>query len=615
MHPSITRFATLLMLAGLSFSASAQITYYIKSNTAGTGSANSWSNASSDLYHVLSLLHTGDQVWIAAGVYIPSSTDTTLSFNIPNGAKLYGGFAGGETKLSDRNIINNQTLLCGALANGAHSYHVIRFKNATEATTLDGFFITQGGKASIGTYHFPDQVGGGVFNDASGNGTSNPTIINCTFNDNHEIGYGSGAALYNYASGPLSVANPKLINCTISGNSAALGGGGMVNEAHDSSTASPTLTNCIISNNSSQGLGGGVFSQATNTGTAAPKLINCTITANTSTDDGAGMYNATQNGATSNPTLTNCIITNNITQARGGGIFNDGSLEDTSTATLINCIISGNTAQTFGGGVYNDGSSSGVSNSTLTNCLITGNKVIKSGGGVCNDGSKTGTSKPIYTNCTISGNSAALSGGAIYNDASTNGKCTPNIQNSILWGDQGEVTENSASLTIFNHSILQGSQTTDPLFLMPVNFAAAPNTNGDYHLKPTSPAIGAGDIQFTTIGETDLDGTPRTSNGKVDIGAYQHKTIINVQEIAHSLNIAIFPNPFSQSINIDFRNLTQPLTPSDEIIITNLTGQEIFRQKSTPTLMTIPTENWTNGLYLLNIQIGEKRLTFAKAIK
>ncbi len=50
---------------------------------------------------------------------------------------------------------------------------------------------------------------------------------------------------------------------------------------------------------------------------------------------------------------------------------------------------------------------------------------------------------------------------------------------------------------------------TNPLFADP--------KAGDYHLSPTSPAIGYGRSIGVT---TDLDGTPRTGS-KVDLGAYE----------------------------------------------------------------------------------------------
>ena len=59
----------------------------------------------------------------------------------------------------------------------------------------------------------------------------------------------------------------------------------------------------------------------------------------------------------------------------------------------------------------------------------------------------------------------------------------------------------------------QHSRFGDPQF---VNVAAH-----DFHLKPGSPAIGAGTVDKLPVGEFDLDGSPRISSGKIDIGCYQ----------------------------------------------------------------------------------------------
>jgi hypothetical protein len=56
------------------------------------------------------------------------------------------------------------------------------------------------------------------------------------------------------------------------------------------------------------------------------------------------------------------------------------------------------------------------------------------------------------------------------------------------------------------------NQTAAPLFVAP---------GRDYHEAPGSPTIGAG-ITNPFNGTSDLDGNPRTINGKTDIGAYQY---------------------------------------------------------------------------------------------
>jgi hypothetical protein len=43
----------------------------------------------------------------------------------------------------------------------------------------------------------------------------------------------------------------------------------------------------------------------------------------------------------------------------------------------------------------------------------------------------------------------------------------------------------------------------------------------DFHLQPGSPALGVGTIDELPVGELDLDGSPRASSGKIDLGCYQ----------------------------------------------------------------------------------------------
>ena len=58
-----------------------------------------------------------------------------------------------------------------------------------------------------------------------------------------------------------------------------------------------------------------------------------------------------------------------------------------------------------------------------------------------------------------------------------------------------------------------GNLTQDPQFVEV--------TNGNFHLASTSPCIGAGVVQPWMTGAQDLDGNARTTNGRVDMGAYQ----------------------------------------------------------------------------------------------
>jgi hypothetical protein len=59
----------------------------------------------------------------------------------------------------------------------------------------------------------------------------------------------------------------------------------------------------------------------------------------------------------------------------------------------------------------------------------------------------------------------------------------------------------------------QHSRFLDPHFVDPAVH--------DFHLQPGSPALAAGTIAGLPVGELDLDGSPRVSSGKIDLGCYQ----------------------------------------------------------------------------------------------
>ena len=96
-------------------------TIYIKPNATGNGS--SWANARGDLRQAMQSAGFGTQIWVAQGIYFTttcsncSTADRQLSFEIPDGVAVYGGFKGTETSLSQRNWESNKTILSGDIDN------------------------------------------------------------------------------------------------------------------------------------------------------------------------------------------------------------------------------------------------------------------------------------------------------------------------------------------------------------------------------------------------------------------------------------------------------------------------------------------------------------------
>jgi len=86
----------------------------------GFADGSSWANASADLQAMINISPAGGEVWVAAGTYKPTYHPVTGAINpidrnntfvlLPN-VNVYGGFAGTETLLSQRNYAANATIL------------------------------------------------------------------------------------------------------------------------------------------------------------------------------------------------------------------------------------------------------------------------------------------------------------------------------------------------------------------------------------------------------------------------------------------------------------------------------------------------------------------------
>ena len=178
------------------------------------GSGIEWESAFNTLSDAIFEFYEHDQIWVAAGTY-------TGNFNIKDKMFIYGGFAGTEESLEERNWVENETILTSPAGT------VVSFVGVSEVTVLDGFTITGGNGSN----------GGGIYNN-----DGSPQIANCTISGNSAS---NGGGMYNYANNVT--VSPTFTNCTISGNSASSSGGGMYNERRSGSSAVRLpFPNCIL---------------------------------------------------------------------------------------------------------------------------------------------------------------------------------------------------------------------------------------------------------------------------------------------------------------------------------------------------------------------------------
>lgn len=196
------------------------------SNTTGIGDGRSWQTAFPDLQQALLSSKPGDSIWIARGTYYPTSgTGRNISFSIPNGVKVFGGFRGTETLLKERDWQANPSVLSGDIGLKSditdNTLHVVLLTNTDSTTLINGLWI-ENGRANDGT-----SVSG---ENASGAGAliistdvekkNNPIIENCVFQNNTAR---SGGAI-SIVTG-LTMGNLKFKNCKFQNNTASIYGG------------------------------------------------------------------------------------------------------------------------------------------------------------------------------------------------------------------------------------------------------------------------------------------------------------------------------------------------------------------------------------------------------
>ncbi|MBI1267521.1 MAG: hypothetical protein GC193_08840 [Cryomorphaceae bacterium] len=102
---------------------------YVSKNASGLNNGNSWLNAYNDLQDALAVAQAGDQIWVTSQTYRAHGTDRTVSFNVPSGVIMMGGFAGDETDPAQRSA-NAYTTLSGNIGDAAtntdNTYHLMR---------------------------------------------------------------------------------------------------------------------------------------------------------------------------------------------------------------------------------------------------------------------------------------------------------------------------------------------------------------------------------------------------------------------------------------------------------------------------------------------------------
>jgi hypothetical protein len=350
------------------------------------------------------------------------------------------------------------------------------------------FHVTADHTVTIEGLTISDAVnGGGIYNDHA-----TLTINDCVVTHNQTVW---GGGIYN--DGRFTSASLTILNSTIDRNCACLSGGGV---------------------------GGGIYNDSSE-GSASLTIVNTVVSNNFAIDSeppGFGTGGGVAGGGTL--TITGSTITRNFAGNEGGGVAGVGTITDST--------ISGNTAggppnpnnlEGLGGGIITSGTLM-ISNSTISGNTAWGNEVKGPGLG----GAMFISGTLTVNHSTLSGN-WATTGGGIYVDTAGTVEIIDTILNRGASGEN--ILNNSGTIISHGYNISSdngsgyltgpGDQiNTDPL-LGPLQDNGGPTFT--HELLPGSPAINAGDPNFTPPPFYDQRGAPfvRVFDSRIDIGSFE----------------------------------------------------------------------------------------------
>ncbi len=488
---AIMLFSMLAITPTTKASAAGEIICYVQWNLlTGNNDGSSWANAYRGGYIALQYALQNDstctQIWVAEGYYYPTDgSDRTTTFELKNGVAIYGGFAGTETSLSQRDPLTHQTYLMGNINDLSiqtdNVFHVVTASNTDSTAVLDGFTITAG--YADGPPGDPSNSGGGMYIKSG-----SPTLSNLKIEYNTALQSGGGIHMQ-------SSSDPTMTNITFEGNTVINGDGGGMSA---SSYSDPTLTDVTFINNSAGNSGGGLKAHLSN-----PILTNMKFESNTATR-GGGIYSY------SDMIINNAVFSaNEATNGKAGGwyIFRGDPV-------LTNATFYLNNATTEGGGMYIEAETTAP---TLTNVTFYGNHADNKGGAIY-----SWQSAAILAHITFQDNSALVNGGAI-SHVSTIAGVQPTILNSILWGNSTEIFNEGASQVIVEDSVVAGGYSGGTGIITANPYLGFLGDNGGF--SETIP-ISASGSAFNSANDTycptsDQRGVTRPQGVHCDIGAYE----------------------------------------------------------------------------------------------
>lgn len=465
---------------------------YVSTQWRGKGDGTSWENATSDIQRVLDYMaryypSVNPHIWVQTGIYLPENEDAQYGFQIRSKLELYGGFAGNEIHVNQRNLDVYVTQLSGDFGVfGDNTDNIRTVMYVASSSILDGFYIF--GARETGLIALQNSI-----------------IRNC------EIAYNG----INTQSAGVRLFDSKLLYSKIHNNNSLQSSYAGVYASNSE------IRSCFIFNNTARNFGAGCY---LNNSLLLDSYVYENTVTSTTFSSGGGVYAMNQS------LIKNTVIRNNVSAQNGGGVFLQNS-------GIEHSKIHNNISDLVGGGVY------GNTTSYISHSYIYNNSAYQ-GGAVFSIGNIINS--VIHNNsaevCGGVYNFSNISYSTITNNASTDNAAglvtsSGTIVSSIVWGNKSKNWNYPVYFSgtgSIEYSAIQGgwsgngnffiSEENDnaygPHFIMPTTQVGVSNEDSDWNISAASIVIDKS-VFDSNIPSTDIVGKCRVVGTAPDVGAYE----------------------------------------------------------------------------------------------
>ncbi|RMG67233.1 MAG: T9SS C-terminal target domain-containing protein [Bacteroidetes bacterium] len=605
------RISTFGLLVSLTFAliSNSQAQVFVKAGATGAGDGSSWTDAYTDLQDAIDAAPGGAELWVAAGTYTPSRTTSgntsdnkakERTFFINKSLSLYGGFAGTESQLAQRNWNSNHAIIDGDLGNGKRVYQLFRIQQQV-SVTIDGFTLQRAEAEgpsdqsdgagilahnlstltlrNLDCYDLEAKRDGGILHITQ---LSQLYIEGCGF-------YGGeskkGGALH-----ADNLSNLTIVNSYFCGNEAD-GGSGMGGAIYATQLGSFTLTGSAFTNNEAENHGGAIYLK----NGSATTLTNNTFTNNEADNHGGAVYLSSYGAFNA----YNTIFWDNEDQNGSQHVAASVWYTNASLPSFRNCILKGSQ----GSGANWPATLTDAGNNLDQNPLFaslagpdgqdcSGDEVIgvSSGSPALNNGDPNAPNLPAVD----LNNQARVQDGLVDIGAAEGvaGSTFP-----VEWldlsveqrGSQGIVSWRTAQEINTSHFVLERTYDQQDLWLALGEVAAAGFSDQPqaYSFTDTDLPQGAHNVYYR-LRQIDLD------------GAWAHSpTLTLTMDATRILQLTAFPNPSEGHFQV---SLTQSEAEAGTLRVLDAMGRSLYARyisAATSVQATIDLPQVSPGLYLV----------------